>query len=597
MTAFRPSLVLAALLVLAGAAPAQTTQPAAQPDNPPAATGAPTPLGGPAPDAVEDTPLPPAPTEYTPGAYSRDTGGIVASGGDLGVVDGPPVGTLTDANGGLGQSMWVNADRGAIEDLLGRLPLVSSDPFVRALARRVVLTVSDSPVGGAKRALATIRIERLLQGGLIDEAGTMAAALRLDNDPDFARVQAEALLYAKRDADVCGPLTATRLSAPDPFWLELRTWCFRAAGDDASADLMHAAFEVQGIKDPAFDVLADDVLNGKKTMPPAIDHPSALHIYLLRMAGLPVTNAIAAKMGTAANLLAARDPRNSAADRLSAAARISGTGALSNAELLAIINAQAIPASQLATAQATAAKMTFLPAQSLLRRAASLESRPPVKADILVSALIPNGNIDRLPQTAALQEDIATTIKPDTMTALYRFAISRALILRGKPDAAAAWYASVPDDADLHTFQVLIDLAAPTPARDAAASSAFAWFAKKAAPQQDPSASAALALGLSKVLGKTMPADAAALAGTLGANRWPGARPDPGEVRKMVSAAGQPGRKGEAILRLLAIVGANGPADLPPDVVIECVRTLQLIGLTTEARALAIEALAMTRPS
>ncbi len=123
----------------------------------------------------------------------------------------------TTTMAGLGQSMWVNAPRPAVEDLLGSIPYVSADPFVRDLSRRVLLTPSDAPAGSAKRALVTIRIEKLLQGGSIDEAGTIAATLHLDNDPDFARVQADALLYAGRDKDVCGDLTATRATSPDPF--------------------------------------------------------------------------------------------------------------------------------------------------------------------------------------------------------------------------------------------------------------------------------------------------------------------------------------------------------------------------------------------
>jgi hypothetical protein len=588
MTVFRASFVLAGLLALAGAAYAQTTD-----DTPPAATGAPTPLGSTAPEPATDEP-PQAPTDFKPGVIQPDAVSGVSSG-DLGAIDGPPAGTLTDDNGGLGQSMWVNSDRGEIEDLLGRLPLVSDDPFVRALARRLVLTVSDVPSGPAKRALVTIRIEKLLQAGMVDEAGAIAASLHLDNDSDFARVQAEALLYARRDKDVCGPLTALRLTSPDPFWLELREWCFAATGDSASAELTRAVFDTVGIKDPAFDVLSNDVLAGKKAMPGAIEHPTALHIYLLRMAGLPVTNAVAARLGTAANAFAARDPRNSPADRLSAAGRISATGALSPAELLAILNAQPIASAQLAQAQATAAKLTFLPAQSLLRRAATLESRPPVKADLLLAALIPGGHIDRLPLTAALQGDIALALKPDAGTLRIRFAVARALILRGKADAAAAWYGPGADEADLHVFQILIDLAAPTPARDAAAQGAYVWFATHAAPQQNPSPAAALALGLSHVLGHPMPPEAEALAGTLGGMRWPGTRPAPEDVRKMVEAASQPGRKGEAVLRLLVIIGTNGPADLPPDIAIECVRTLQQLGMTAEARALAVEELALTR--
>ncbi|HXC55805.1 MAG TPA: hypothetical protein VNU97_10955 [Rhizomicrobium sp.] len=591
MTAFRNSLALAAVLALAGAASGQSAPP-------PAATGAPTPLGSATAPPADAPPAPQsAPVEFKPGILGKVTQTGVTEG-DLGVVDGPPVGTLGDSQGGLGQSMWINAPRGEVEDLLGRVPLVSADPFVRGLARRVVLTVSDAPVGPARRALVTIRIEKLLQAGLLDDAGALAAALKLDNDPDFARVQAEALLYAGRDKEVCGDLTATRLTAPEPFWLELRTWCFAAGGDSASAELTHAVLEAQGAKDPAFDLLSADALGGRKTAPGAIDRPNALHVYLLRKTGLPVTGATAARLGTAANLLAARETRNPPADRLAAAARIAATGALTSAELLAILNAQATPADQLAQPEATAAKLTFLPAQSLLRRAATLESRPQQRLDLLLAALSADGHRDRLPLAAALQGDLALGIKPDPTMARGRFALARALLLNGNADAASAWYGGAPDGTELRVFQVLVDLASPNAARDAAAQAALAWFAANAAPQQNPAPLAALALGLSDVLGKPMPPPARALAATLEGMRWNAAarRPSDADLKKLEEAASQPGRKGEVVLRVLDIVGANGPSDLPADVTIECVRILYQAGLAAEAKALAVEALALQAP-
>ena len=593
MTSCRASLVLEAVLALAVGAAAQ--------DRPPAATGAPTPLAGPAAPTTTQSPddQPPAadtaPVDYKPGILP--TRSKVTEGDLSGLVDGPPVGTLDEDHGGLGQSMWVNSPREAIEDLLGRIPFVSADPFVRSLSRRILLTPSDAPEGAAKRALVTIRIEKLLQGGAIEEAGTIAAALHLDNDSDFARVQADALLYAGRDKDVCGELTATRLTSPDPFWLELRIYCFAAGGDTDSADLARAALEGTGAKDPAFELLIADAVSGAKKPVTAIDHPTALHIYLLRKAGLAVTNAIAARLGTAANVLAARDTRNAPADRLAAVSRIAATGALSNAELLAILNAQAIPAKDLAQAQANAARLTFLPAQGLLHRAALLESRPPVKTELLLAALSAGGRPDRLPQTAALQGDVALAIKPDATVAKGRPLVPHALVLNGKFDAASAWFAGAADGEDVHAFQILIDFAAPGATHDAAAQAAYAWFAANAAPQKSPDAQAALALGLADVLGRPMPPAARSLAANLEAMHWPsGRRPDGAAIRKLEEAASQPGRKGEVALRVLDIVGTNGPGNLPADVTIECVRVLVQAGLPNEAKALAIEALAMQGP-
>ncbi|MEJ0044419.1 MAG: hypothetical protein WDM81_20340 [Rhizomicrobium sp.] len=422
---------------------------AAAQDRPPAATGAPTPLGGPDP-LTTTTPPPPddqppaadtAPVEYKPGILGSPARSAVVEGDLSGPVDGPPVGMLDESQGGLGPSMWVNSPREAIEDLLGRIPFVSADPFARGLSRRILLTPSEAPAGSAKRALVTIRIEKLLQGGAVEDAGTIAAALRLDNDPDFARVQADALLYAGRDKDVCGDLTATRQTSPEPFWLELRIYCFAAGGDTASAELAHAALDGLGAKDPALDSLAADVLTGAKRPVAAIDHPTSLHIYLLRKAGLPITNAIAAKLGTAANAIAARDPRNPPADRLSAASRIAATGALSNAELLAILNAQAIPAKDLAQAQANAAKLTFLPSQGLLRRAALPRIAPAGPARPAA-----HGARRRRPsRKIAADRGAAGRRRAGDQARRKRGGrrpvVPHALVLNGKSDAASAWFA------------------------------------------------------------------------------------------------------------------------------------------------------------
>jgi hypothetical protein len=104
-----------------------------------------------------------------------------------------------------------------------------------------------------------------------------------------------------------------------------------------------------------------------------------------------------------------------------------------------------------------------------------------------------------------------------------------------------------------------------------------------------------LAIGLSDVLGRPMPANAKSLAASLEGTRWEGLsrRPSDDAVRKLEDAASQPSRRGEVALRVLDIVGANGPSDLPADVTIECVRVLQQVGLGDDARRLAIEALAM----
>ncbi len=608
MTVCRASWLAGALLMLLGGAAAHAQDAPA----PPAANGAPQTLsnGGDAtaPSAPattspqtlpgSDEASPPgsdaAPVEFKPGILGQGQQKDVTAN-DLGIVDGPPVGTLDDSNGGLGQGMWANARREEVEDLLGRIPLVSADPFVHALARRVVLTTSESPVGPAKRALVTIRIEKLLQAGMVSEAGAIAAGLTLNGDADFARVQADALLYAGRDKDVCSDLTSPRLTSAEPFWLQLRLWCFAASGDMASAELTRAVLDAQGATDKAFDILVADASVGVKTPPGDVTHPTALHIYLLRRAGFPVTAAIAARLGTSAAAMAVRDLRNSPAERLAAATRISQTGALTANEITATLNSQPITSDQIARAGDLAAKLPFLPAQSLLRRAAKLETRPNEKAALLALALSADGHPDRLTLTALLHRDLIASITPSASLALQRNLFARALVLDGRADAAEAWYAGAAADVESNLFQILLNLAATSAKRSAVAQAAMSALAASVVPPQTPTRSVTLALGLSDVLGDPMPPDAKTLAATMEGTRTDndGRRPSADDMRKLEEASSQPGRKGEAVLRILDIIGANGPFDLPPDVTIECVRILQQLGLTGEARQLAIEALAL----
>jgi len=106
---------------------------------------------------------------------------------------------------------------------------------------------------------------------------------------------------------------------------------------------------------------------------------------------------------------------------------------LGPAEVVAILNAQSIPAEQLAQASEHATGLPFLPAQALLRRAAMLETRPPAKAALLAIALSAGGQGNRLTLTAQLHSDIASSITPTSAMAGEGSVIARALVLAIMP--------------------------------------------------------------------------------------------------------------------------------------------------------------------
>ncbi len=596
MTGSRLRLIPFFLALLVPAAWGQTAAPPPEKDVPPVLTEDDYP---PVADDEDTPPSHPPAATAAPQALSGSTDNpqIVPSApqsvevGTLGTTEGPPAGLLDSPNGGLGESLWSGSKRAAIEDLLSRIPLATPDPAIRALAKRIVLTKATAPSGQSKRALVTIRIEKLLDAGLIDEAGALAVQASVPDDADFVRVQADALLTANRTADVCGNLTATRLTANEPFWLQLRTYCAAAGGDEATAELTHEVIEAQGNPDKAFDTLADDVLTHKNTPPGPIAHPTAMHLFLFQQAGLPIPGDVAAAMGTAANVLAVRDVRDTAQTRFAAAERIVRTGAVSAAELRKLADAQDIPLTRIANALTEAPSAPFFAGQALLRRAAQIEPRPDAKMQLVAEALSLGDRAGLLPLAARLQGDIVASIKPLPANRAVADRFARALLLAGRPDAAARWANSS------DVLQTVVDLAAPDPSRDAQAQVAYSAFATalvKNPPDADPEKPAkALALGVADVLGRPLPPDAKAQSQGIEATRWDGKRPDPNTMRRIEAASLHAGRRGEALLLILETVHSVGLRDLAPDTTIEFVRLLAGMGLPDAARDLGLEALAL----
>lgn len=508
----------------------------------------------------------------------------------LGTVEGPAEGLLDPSNGGFEASMWSASPRGDVETLLARAPLASPDSAVRTLAKRLILTRADAPAGTINRPLITIRIEKLLNAGLTDEAAALAASAAVRNDPDFARVQADAILSAGRANDACGGATEARTSLDDQFWLQLRAYCAAATKDDAAAEVTRNVLDAKQLTDNAYNILVKDALTGAKKPPGPIAKPTSMHLFLLRKAGLPIAADLAKKLGVGASLLEMRDARNKPEARLAAAERVVKSGAASLGELKAVLDAQAIASDRLAGAKDAAPKLQFLSAQALLRRAAQLETRPPVKAALVHQALLLGDKAGMFEIAAKLQADAAASI--DAKAVPGDPLLGWSLLIAGKPDAAARWLG---DNAAAHAVLALVS------SKEDTAQAALAEIAKRlgADPKQpDPNEPfEALVLGSYDALGLTMPASAKTAAKTAAAGHWPGRRPDAGEMQKIMQAANAPERKGEAVLRILVAVGAAGPRDLAPDVTVEFVRVLKGMGLNDAARALAVHALLLYRPS
>lgn len=501
----------------------------------------------------------------------------------LGSAEGQPVGLIDGAG-----DIWQGSAKADVEVLIAHA-LATNDPPLRDIARRLVLAKAEAPAGHAKRPLLATRIDILLQAGLIDEAAAMAAMAKLPKDAGFARIQANALLYAGRGEEACGTQTAEfRQSSGEKFWIELRAACAALAGDSAMSELTMAVLKAQG-GDPIFESLLIAATTGAMDKPfVSIPDATALHIFLLRRAGLPVTDMIAAAGGTPENLFAARDTRNAADVRLKAAERIVETGVLGPAELRVLLDAQIFTDSAIDGVD----KMPFLAGQARLRHAVLTEPQPSRKAFLLATAMNLAARKGKLALAAAIDADLIAALPPTKIPDAALFA--RTLALAGDAKAFGWPVESAPLRAGLL-------LLSGNPADDARLKKLLDGFAEDLAAPLDPAKPDPLRDAKAKVL---LTADALGrlppdLVKTVEPWRkvpWGGKRPSELTMDRIRNDALVPGKRGETLLRILDAVRTIGWRDLSPDAAAECVRLMRAFGFEDAAKAMARESLLLYVP-
>jgi len=584
MIGLRAKLALAGAL-LASAAVAQT----------PAANAPPQSLGG--PTAIAPTPLPPPPPAPKSSAIEVNT---------LGVPEGPPAGTLDPSNGGMTDDIWSGSPRGAVEGLLARMPLGTPIRSVRGLGRKLLLTKADAPTGQAPRAFQTARLQALLAAGFVSDTAKLALQIQFKDDPEFAHLQATAILLGGKPADACSDATITRETDTEPFWMQLRAYCYAVTGKSDLLEITRGVMKAQGADDKAFEILLDDVMTHKATPPGALHDPTAVQVFLMRQVGIPINPSLAARFGLAASVLALRDVKNTPQARADAASQAMHAGAASTAELGAVADAQTFTPQQFANAETAAEGLPFFAGQALIRQAVARATSDDDKAKLLAAAFRLGRQAQLLPVAAAIQEKGAVALAPTPAMRSFAPAFAQALLLVRQADAAERWrdMLDMKTDADkllAASLAVQLYLVAPNPGRAGRAQEALSVLAANTLTPQpvggfEAKEFAALAIGLYDALGEILPADARAQLANLVQHQLPGRRLPPVTAKHLADMKGQPGLKGEAILTILDGVGAGGPADLAPDQTMSFVRALKDWGEGDAAHAFAVDALVLYRP-
>lgn len=552
--------------------------------------------------------------------------------GELGALEGPLAGTLDNSNGGLGTNEWQGSDRPTMVTMLQSAPAATPSVAERLLMRKLLLTAAPPPPGRAMGSFNQLRLTKLLDGGYIDDAAKLALRMQEPNNFDLLRVQTDALLYAQRDDDACSDVTSHRLDNAEPFWVELRAYCYAVTNDSGPLDLTRAVITEQGIADPAFVALLDGWTSGKPKMPDAIRFPDSIHIAMLVHLKLPMTNEIATDIGLPGSLIAASSMETPPQIRIGAAEKALRAGLLPLGVLQQVLDLTSFSAQELDGAPALARVEPIMKALSRLRAAIKAGPGGEARAELVHAGLEIGQREGLLRQVAELFAEPAAQIMPSPDWSGWSDLMVRGLLLAGRPEAAQRWLdildPTVPENtAEVQQLELAFALTAPNPRRNADAKQVLADLSAAAQPpaeKPDQSSDVSsnptgqtvdltvnkpaekrspqmigrtvLDLGIFDAAGSTlMPSDAKLAIEPLMKQVSGGRRPADVLMQRIDKAALADSR-GEVALAVAIALGDHGPGDLAPDTVVRLIRALQTASMRDAAHLLAQEAF-LLRPA
>lgn len=573
------------------------------------------------------------PAELPPtGPVLRAGGTTAVQVGELGTLEGPLAGTLDSSDGGLGSNEWQGSDRAAMVTMLQSVPAATPSATERLLIRKVLLTAAAPPTGRATGSFNQLRLTKLLDGGYVDDAAKLALRIQEPNNFELLRVQTDALLYDGRDDDACSDVTSHRLDSAEPFWVELRAYCYAVTHDSGPLDLTRAVITEQGIADPAFVTLLDGWTSGKPKIPDSIRFPDSVHVAMLMHLKLPMTNEIATEIGLPGSLITAASMESSAEIRIAAAEKALRAGVLPVAVLQQVLDLTSFSAQDLNGASALARTDPVLKGLARLSAAINNEHEAAGRAELIHTAFELGERLGLLRQVAELFADPAAQIMPAQDWSGWSELMVRGLLLAGRPESAQRWLdildPTVPQNAaEVQQLELTFALCAPNPRRNADAKQVLADISQMAQRPAEKSAQPSDSAGSAmdqpadpapdKVVEKLTPETIARTVLDLGVfdaaesalmpsdtkpafeplmKQVSGGRRPADVLMQRIDKAALADSRGEVALAVATALGDQGPGDLAPDIIVRLIRALQTASMPDAAHLLAQEAFLM-RPA
>jgi hypothetical protein len=520
--------------------------------------------------------------------------------GALGRVDTSIVG-LSEGNV-LPASMWQGTPRPTLDSLLPRLPVATKSLAVNALARRLLISsaASPQPDSGSGPAIIDMRLERLMAGGYLEEITQLAAMIHEPNER-AQRIRVDALLFLGRDEDACSDASGMRLQSSEEYWLKVRAFCYVVEGNMPGASLTTELMHTQGIEDDTFYALVGQLAEGMPAKITTYLDPSPVGLALFRRAELALPEDVLKGAGPAEMRSIALLHAKNADVQLEAAEAAALVGAFDPKDLAAIYEKVEFKPKQFESLEKTVPNLSVSRANALFYQAAKRAKTNEERAKAVAAALEFAKSQDAFPFYARMFYSSIEEVLPSPQMSSYAAEFGRALLIARRYDRVQDWYAvldyaSQGTSEAVNALQVRLAIAIPSDFQSQRAASAVDWLVRESEkrPQSDPiHRRAALEVGLLDALGYPIPPGVRAklLQGPLGGTGFMPAT----TVIVGLNTAAQEQRVGEAVLFALAAMGSQGPASAHPEAISQAVAALNEVGLSDDARAIALEAL-LARP-
>ncbi|MBW7835190.1 MAG: hypothetical protein H3C28_00930 [Sphingomonadales bacterium] len=554
---------------------------------------------------------PGAPRSILPPALAEDAASPADSGsrplvetGSLTQGSAVRLGILDAGSGGFDDTLWRDTPPATVTTLLPNLPIAQGSPALHDLNRRLLLSAAPltPQAGDAERTVIAARLRLLAArgdlGGLTALAGRVGRELE---DDEMVRLKTTALLLGEDFEEACITASDQVGRTADAEWLKLLAFCRALSGDRAGAALAIELLQETAVDDPTFYQLLNarlqpsDALVKLKSLRSA--SPLVLAMALEQGAALPEDTLDDAAPLVLAKLAAT--PALAIEKRLQAARAVAELGGMPADRLREIYAAAPFSKLDRIGAALIAAELPPALADALLYQGIVAANNGAERARMVQAASLLAASQRALPALAYLVADAVAEIAPTPETLPAAADITRLLLLAGRSQEAALWYAALRATAsggDGKATATLIDLwplAIVGAAADAASFSPEIldlWRQNRQALDEDARRQQELTLfTLLEALGYAVPEIAwAGLSGDAAA-RAEAPPSDPIWTGMIEAAAG--GRVGETVLSAAIVCAKGGPAATPPLLMASVVRALKDVGLEADARRLAIEAL------